>query len=70
MSSPPFISHRLFVAAIKEDTESLPKRARGKAVIDLPQLTHPGPGERPNGRSPGPDPATGGWPVRAGTFGL
>jgi hypothetical protein len=39
MSSLPFISHRLYVAAVKEESGTRPKRSRNQAVIDLPETT-------------------------------
>lgn len=37
MSSLPLISHRLFVAAIKEEDGLPPKRPESRAVMDLPE---------------------------------
>ena len=52
MSSLPFISHRLYVAAVKEESGTRPKRSRNQAVIDLPETTSLVVEERINGERP------------------
>jgi hypothetical protein len=66
MSSLPLISHHLFVAAIQEEQGLPPKHAPNKIVIELPEATHSRPGQPDHGEPPGPGPASGASPARAG----
>jgi hypothetical protein len=69
MSSLPLISHRLFVAAIKEEHGLPPEHPRSKALIDLPETTTLVSDRSIRGEPPPPGAAAGVLPARTGTFG-
>jgi hypothetical protein len=69
MSSLPLISHRLFVAAIKEENGLPPKQPPGQTLLELPETMTLVSGRSIQGETPPPGAAPGVLPARAGTFG-